>query len=166
MSPGRALKSFRIAAAASFLATVGGSAATAQETPSPAARLAAIEARTGGRLGVAALDTGSGRRIEYRAAGRFAMCSTFKLLLAGAVLARVDAQQESLERHVAYGPSDLLEYAPVTNDLAIAWPPDRPPVLAAVYFTGSTAPLGEREAALAEVGRLIATDPSAWSEPR
>ena len=77
--------------------------------------LAAIERRVGGRLGVVAIDTGSGRRLEYRAGERFAMCSTFKLLLAAAVLQRVDAGRESLDRRVAYGPADLLEYAPVTR---------------------------------------------------
>jgi beta-lactamase class A len=277
-------------------------AAPPTEAPPGAARgLAAIEARVGGRLGVAALDTGSGRRIEYRAGDRFAMCSTFKLLLAAAVLARVDAGRESLDRVVAYGPRDLLDYAPVTrehlpeggmtvsalcaasvefsdntaanlllaslggpegltryarslsdavtrldrvepwlnanepgdprdtttpaamladvktllladalsaasrgrleawlsasrtgaarlragfppewragdktgtgnsgatNDIAIAWPPDRPPVIVAAYLSGSSAPLAAREAALAEIGRLIAADPGGWPEPR
>ena len=49
-------------------------------------QIAAIEQRVGGRLGVAALDTGNGRRIEYRATERFPMCSTFKFLVAGAIL--------------------------------------------------------------------------------
>ena len=49
-------------------------------------QIAAIEQQVGGRLGVAALDTGSGRRIEYRAAELFPMCSTFKFLLAAAIL--------------------------------------------------------------------------------
>jgi beta-lactamase class A len=53
-----------------------------------------------------------------------------------------------------------------TNDVAIAWPPDRAPVLAAVYLTGSSAPLEAREAALAEVGRVIATDPNGWPQSR
>jgi beta-lactamase class A len=274
---------------------------TAPPSEAPPQRLAALETRVGGRLGVAVLDTGSGRRIEYRAGDRFAMCSTFKLLLAAAVLARVDAGQESLDRVVDYGPRDLLDHAPVTKqhlpdggmtvsalcaaavelsdntaanlllasiggpegltryarslgdtltrldrvepwlnanepgdprdtttpaamladvktlllgeassaasrgrlvawlsasrtgasrlragfppewragdktgtgnggatgDVAIAWPPDRPPVIVAAYLTGSTAPLAAREAALAEVGRLAATDPGSWPVSR
>jgi beta-lactamase class A len=103
-------------AAIAFTVVLGRGAAAPQETvPAPSDRLAAIEAETGGRLGVAALDSESGRRIEYRASERFAMCSTFKLLLAAAVLARVDAGHESLERRLAYGPADLLDYAPVTK---------------------------------------------------
>ena len=58
---------------------------------------------------------GHRRRIEYRAFEAFPMCSTFKLLLAGAILARVDAGTERLNRRIAYGNSDLLEYAPVTK---------------------------------------------------
>ena len=78
--------------------------------------IAAIEKRLGGRLGVAALDTGSGRRIEHRATERFALCSTFKFLASAAVLARVDQKKERLDRVVRYGPKDLLEYAPVTKE--------------------------------------------------
>ena len=58
-------------------------------------QIAAIEARVGGRIGVAALDTGSGRRLDYQADERFPMCSTFKFLAAAAVLKRVDEKQES-----------------------------------------------------------------------
>ena len=67
------------------------------------------------RIGVAVLDTGDGRRWGYHANERFAMASTFKALLAGVVLARVDAGQEDLERIVSYDESDLLSYAPVTS---------------------------------------------------
>jgi beta-lactamase class A len=82
--------------------------------PAPA-RLAALEARAGGRLGVAVLDTGSGRRLDHRGGERFPLCSTFKVLLAGAVLARVDGGRETLERRLPYGQADLLEFAPVTT---------------------------------------------------
>ena len=78
-------------------------------------QIAAIEARVGGRIGVAALDTGSGRRLDYRADERFPMCSTFKFLAAAAVLKRVDEKQEKLDRFVSYDAKDILEYAPVTK---------------------------------------------------
>src|SRR6185295_10850859 len=47
---------------------------------------ARIEAESGGRLGVAVLDTRDGRRAGHRADERFALCSTFKLLAGAAVL--------------------------------------------------------------------------------
>jgi beta-lactamase class A len=78
-------------------------------------RLRAIESTLGGRLGVAAVDTGTGQRVAYRDHERFPMCSTFKVLLAAQVLSRVDAGQEHLDRVIPYGAADLLDYAPVTR---------------------------------------------------
>ena len=78
-------------------------------------RLAEIGAREGGRLGVFMRDTGAGATIEHRADERFPMCSTFKLLTAAAALKRVDEGAERLDRKIAYGPSDLLEYAPIAK---------------------------------------------------
>ena len=78
-------------------------------------RLGDLERGSGGRLGVAILDTGSGTSRTHRANERFPMCSTFKLLAAAAVLARVDRKQDSLERRIPFTKADLLEYAPVTT---------------------------------------------------
>jgi len=79
-------------------------------------RLAAVEKQAGGRLGVAAMDTATGRRIEYRANELFAMCSTYKLLLVAAVLERVNCRQESLDRIITYTQADLLDWAPITRE--------------------------------------------------
>lgn len=78
-------------------------------------RIAAIETRFGGRIGVAALNTGSGKRVDHRAGERFPMCSTFKFLAAAAVLKRVDENNDKLDRFVGYSAKDILEYAPVTK---------------------------------------------------
>lgn len=77
--------------------------------------LAALEARHGGRLGVAIVDTGSGRTLSHRGYERFPMCSTVKFPTAALVLARVDRGQERLDRHVSYGRRDLATYSPVTE---------------------------------------------------
>jgi beta-lactamase class A len=74
-----------------------------------------IERSVAGRLGVAVLDTGSGLLAGHRLDERFPMCSTFKTLAAGLVLARVDAGDEHLDRRVVVGRADLLEWAPVTS---------------------------------------------------
>jgi beta-lactamase class A len=42
-----------------------------------------------------------------------------------------------------------------TNDVAIAWPPGRAPMLIAVYLSASTAPFAERNAAHADIARII-----------
>ena len=103
--------------AAALAAGGGASADAAQDArlAEAADRIATIEKRAGGRLGVAVLDTGSGARLLHRADERFPMCSTFKLLASAAVLKRVDAGEEALDRFIHYGHADLLEYAPVTK---------------------------------------------------
>ncbi len=76
---------------------------------------AAIEKKSGGTLHVAALDTGSGRRIGYREHERALMCSTFKFILAAKVLSLVDRHKETIDRRVKYTSADLLDWAPVTR---------------------------------------------------
>jgi len=100
-----------------LLAAESGLAATSTPTAQTefAKRIAAIEAQTRGRIGVATLDTGSGKHLDYRSEERFPMCSTFKFLAAAPVLKRVDEKQEKLERFVPYDAKDILEYAPVTK---------------------------------------------------
>lgn len=78
------------------------------------AELASIERGVDGRLGVAIHDLETGLKAGYRADERFAMCSTFKLMLAAAILARVDRREENLERRIVFGPDRLEHYAPVT----------------------------------------------------
>ena len=93
------------------------------ETPAPTLsppleQLAELERRHGGRLGVAILDTATGRRINHRGEERFPMASTFKWLLVAQVLQRVDAGEESLDRRVVFPASDLVSYSPVTEQHA------------------------------------------------
>ncbi|MBN8871701.1 MAG: class A beta-lactamase [Rhodospirillales bacterium] len=102
----------RMATASVALLAFGSTRARAED------RFATLEAESGGRLGVAALDTGSGRQIGYRSTARFPMCSTFKLLLAGSVLARVDAGQEKLDRVVRFTRAQLVPYSPTTGPAA------------------------------------------------
>jgi beta-lactamase class A len=81
-----------------------------------ATRIVAIETRIGGRIGMAALDTSHGKRVDYRADERFPMCSTFKFLAAAAVLKHVDEKKDKLERFVPYGAKEIQEYGPVTKE--------------------------------------------------
>jgi beta-lactamase class A len=110
-------RSFLAALAASAACVRARAAASSAEERLALAnkRLAEIEAREGGRLGVFVRDTGGGATIEHRADERFPMCSTFKLLTAAAALKRVDDGAERLDRTFAYGPNDLLEYAPIAK---------------------------------------------------
>jgi beta-lactamase class A len=65
-------------------------------------KLAAIEAASGGRLGVAMLDAKGGVVAVHRGAERFPMASTFKLMLVASVLKRSVAEPGVLLRRIAY----------------------------------------------------------------
>ncbi|OZF34333.1 class A beta-lactamase [Rhodococcus sp. 14-2483-1-2] len=92
-------------AAATLTAGVACSSTTTTEPPQTAASAAQstteqasaeqnyvdLEARDTARLGVSAVDLGSGYTESHRGDERFAFCSTFKVYAVGAVLAAVDA---------------------------------------------------------------------------
>ncbi|MFT3927675.1 MAG: class A beta-lactamase [Myxococcales bacterium] len=78
-------------------------------------RLEATHEGVGGRLGVMVADTGTGIELAYHADERFPMCSTFKLLLAAAVLTRVERGEEKLDRVLRWRKKDLLAHSPITE---------------------------------------------------
>ena len=80
--------------------------------------LAHIERSAQGHLGVAMLDTGSGLALGWRQDERFAMASTFKLVLAGWMLALVDQGKEWLDARVVYGRDVVVNYSPVSGPRA------------------------------------------------
>lgn len=71
-------------------------------------RLKELEARSGGRLGVAILNTATGQMVGSRLDERFALCSTFKSLAVAFVLARVDRGEERLDRRITFTEGDLV----------------------------------------------------------
>ncbi len=71
-----------------------------------------IESVVGGRVGVAALDTGTGVAIGHRQSERFAMASTFKWLLAAGILKHAQHGM-SLEDEMLFNRDDLLSHSPV-----------------------------------------------------
>jgi beta-lactamase class A len=85
------------------------------EGPQLRRTLALLETRAAVRLGVSALDTGSGASVGYRADERFLLCSTAKALVVAAVLRRSETEPGLLDHVIDYGPSDVLAYAPVTS---------------------------------------------------
>lgn len=93
-------------------AIAASSASAARDATS---QLAALERTLGGRIGVAALDTGTGRRLAHRADERFAMCSTFKWLLAAAILSQCDRGRLALDQRIAYSAANILPHSPVTR---------------------------------------------------
>jgi beta-lactamase class A len=104
----------RCLAAATVLASVGGCGSRSRPLAEDGAALVALEREAGGRLGVCALDSGSARSIGHRADERFALCSTFKLLLAAVILREADAGRLSLDTRIPYTAADMVPHAPVT----------------------------------------------------
>lgn len=97
--------------------TLAGCVGPQQAAPSVSvnAALAALEARVGGRLGALVLDTASGRMTGHHYDEAFAMCSTFKLALAAAVLQQADQGRLKLDTALPYSQADMVPHAPVTG---------------------------------------------------
>ena len=109
-------RTFLLAASALPLASACTAwSAKAQPAASAGAELAALERAVGGRLGVYALDTGNGARVQHRATEHFPLCSTFKAMLAAAILERSTRESGLLERRLSYGRSDILPNSPITE---------------------------------------------------
>lgn len=90
-------------------------AAESAGAASPQARLAMLERTSGGRLGVCAVNTANGAQIRHRAGERFPFCSTFKVILAGAILARSVQSENLLQQRIHYTRDDLVCYSPVSE---------------------------------------------------
>ncbi|MEM1144547.1 MAG: class A beta-lactamase [Pseudomonadota bacterium] len=75
-----------------------------------------LEERLDARIGVAVVDSGSGKTWHHRGEERFPLTSTFKPLACAAVLARVDAGSEKLSREVEVRQEELVTYSPFTQD--------------------------------------------------
>ena len=86
--------------------------AAATTDPTTTRALDALEAEHDARLGVVALDTGSGRAVTHRPDERFAAASTGKVFIAAAVLD--GSSDDELDAVVPISRADLLAYAPVT----------------------------------------------------
>ncbi|WP_105131890.1 PEN family class A beta-lactamase, Bcc-type [Burkholderia sp. BE12] len=105
----------RQAAAPDETTAAAAAAADAIAPAAAAATIADLERDAGGRLGVCAIDTASGRAIEHRAGERFPFCSTFKAMLSAAVLAQSVERPGLLQQRVTYTKADLVNYSPVSG---------------------------------------------------
>lgn len=103
-------------------------------------RFAAIEQRIGGRVGVAAWNTGTGDWLGRRIQERFAMCSSFKWVLAAAVLAHARNGGPQLDTQVRYAQSDIIPNSPRTQEnLARGWMTIEELCAATVMFSDNAA---------------------------
>lgn len=104
-----------LAAAAAPFVSIRLARAASPALAALADQLAELEKASGGRLGVAIIDTASDMRGGHRADERFAFCSTFKVVLCSAILKRNESEPGLLERKIDYTKADMVSYSPITE---------------------------------------------------
>ncbi|MBM7644843.1 beta-lactamase class A [Scopulibacillus daqui] len=72
-----------------------------------------LEKKFDAKLGIYAIDTGTGQTVSYRPNERFAYASTYKALAAGAVLKQ--HSNNELNKVIKYTDKDLVTYSPITE---------------------------------------------------
>jgi beta-lactamase class A len=77
--------------------------------------IAQIERDAGGPIGVALIDTHDGARFAHRAASRFPLCSTFKLLLAARLLHGAQTGLWQMIDRLSITQADMLNNAPFSE---------------------------------------------------
>lgn len=92
-----------------------GTPAPAAAPDAPMTAFASLEKDLGGRLGVAAINLATGKQVGHRTGERFPVCSTFKAVLAGAILHRSAGDPALLERRISYTSQDMVPHAPITE---------------------------------------------------
>ncbi|MBT2420288.1 class A beta-lactamase [Streptomyces sp. ISL-22] len=125
------------AAGAGSPAGAARSAAPGAATKSATAEFRSLEREFDARLGVYALDTGTGRSVGYRADDRFAYASTFKALAAGAVLRKFGT--EGMDRVVRYSRDDLVADSPVSENFVKTGMSLRGLCAATLWYSDNTA---------------------------
>ncbi|MFD8582115.1 class A beta-lactamase [Streptomyces californicus] len=101
-----------VAGASASAAGASASAPAAAAKPYTAA-FEKLERAFDARLGVYAIDTGTGREVVHNDRARFAYNSTFKALQAGVVLGKYSL--DGLDQRVTYTRKDLVANSPVTE---------------------------------------------------
>jgi len=116
---GRSTRAFLTRALACFLVATTGCASPPPGVDVPFAdAVRRMEKATGGAIGVYAVDTETGRELAYRADDRFAMASTFKVLLAASVLAEVDAGRLLPDGAHGIEGVEIQPHSPVIGEMA------------------------------------------------
>lgn len=87
----------------------------AENSDSVQKQLAQLEASSGGRLGVAAINLGNNQKIQYRANEYFPMGCTSKVIGVAAILKKSMTDKKLLQEKVKYKKSDLTNWTPITE---------------------------------------------------
>lgn len=111
--------------------------ASSEASRSPAHRFEELERTFDARLGVYAVDTGTGCEVAYNDGARFAYASTFKALAAGAVLRKYSLG--GMGKVIRYSADDLVDHSPVTEKHVDTGMSLDELCVAAIHFSDNTA---------------------------
>lgn len=78
-------------------------------------QLETLESKSGGRLGVAVIDTSDGSKYSWRGNERFPLCSTSKVMVVAAILKKNESDHHLLDKKIQINKSDMANYNPVTR---------------------------------------------------
>ncbi|EAV45957.1 Beta-lactamase class A [Stappia aggregata IAM 12614] len=96
--------------------SISGSALAAGFDPAPLEKTVQdAESRLSARIGVAVLDSETGKTFTHRADERFPLNSTFKAFLCAALLEKGEQGEVQPDRRVKIRKEDLVSYSPVTE---------------------------------------------------
>lgn len=79
------------------------------------AQLKQLEMKNKGRIGLVLLNDKGTTLLQYRAAERFPMCSTFKMMLTACILQHSTSEPALLSRHINFDKSALVPHSPVAE---------------------------------------------------
>lgn len=88
---------------------------TAQAADAETAELRALEQEYQARIGLVAVDVGSGKRLVWRGDERFTFCSTCKVVLAACILDRSVKEPDLLSERIHWRPQKEVDWSPVTG---------------------------------------------------
>ncbi|MFZ6861012.1 class A beta-lactamase [Undibacterium sp. Ji67W] len=84
-------------------------------TETALSELAQLEKSLGGVLGVFAFNSANSTQLASQADVRFPVCSTFKVILASAILSLSSRMTDLLQQRIFYKKSELVNYSPVSE---------------------------------------------------
>ena len=103
------------AAELSYQVSIKGSKAEKQRLLNPQAEFAKLEALSGGRIGISAINTRNNQRIQYRAKEHFPMGCTSKVMGVAAILKMSMTNKRLLQEKIIYRKKDLTNWNPITE---------------------------------------------------
>jgi beta-lactamase class A len=116
-SPVKWLSSLVIIVSSLYLACAPSLAAAQKNAQSTSIqkKLAELEASSGGRIGIYAINTANGTRLQYHANERFPMGCTSKVIGVATILNKSKSDGSLLSQKVSYTKKDLTNWNPITE---------------------------------------------------